>query len=75
MGNLRLSKIGYLHRVGDLKFKRLKVAAPKLIHPTASPLFQKAVFSYCDTVSQGGGQGEGEIPGGDCGKKQLSAGF
>jgi hypothetical protein len=53
MGNLRWHKIEYLHRVGDLEFKRLKVAALKLIHPTAPPLFQKAVFSYCDTVSQG----------------------
>jgi hypothetical protein len=55
MGNLCWSKIEYLHRVGDLKFKRLKVAALKLIHPTASPLSAKAVFSYCDTVSYGEG--------------------
>jgi hypothetical protein len=41
--------------VGDPESKRLKVAALNLFHPTASPLFRKAVFSYYDTVSEGGG--------------------
>jgi hypothetical protein len=43
---------------GDPESKRLKVSAPNLFHPTASPLFQKAVFSYYDTVSTGRGKGE-----------------
>jgi hypothetical protein len=43
------------HRVGDPESKRLKVAALNLFHPTASPLFQKAVFSYCETASTGRG--------------------
>jgi hypothetical protein len=37
--------------VGDPESKRLKVAALNLFHPTASPLFREAVFSYYDTVS------------------------
>jgi hypothetical protein len=43
--------------VGDPESKRLKVAALNLFHPTASPLFRKAVFSYYNTVSGGRGQG------------------
>jgi hypothetical protein len=38
--------------VGDAESKRLKVAALNLFHPTASPLFRKAIISYCDTVSE-----------------------
>jgi hypothetical protein len=40
--------------IGDPESKRLKVAALNLFHPTASPLFRKPIFSYCDTVSKGG---------------------
>jgi hypothetical protein len=46
--------------VGELGSKRLKVSALNLFHPTASPLFGKASFSYYDTVSEGeekGGSG------------------
>jgi hypothetical protein len=39
-------EIECLHMVGDPKGKRLKVAALNLFYPTASPLFQKAVFLY-----------------------------
>jgi hypothetical protein len=46
--------------VGDPESKRLKVAAQNLFHPTASPLFRKAVFSYYDTVS-GGERARGRI--------------
>jgi hypothetical protein len=51
MANRRRLKIERLHMVGDLEFKRSKVAALKLIHPTVPPLLRKAVFSYCDTAS------------------------
>jgi hypothetical protein len=52
MGNRHWLKIECLHNVGDPQSKQLKVAALNLFHPTASPLFRKAVFSYCNTVSQ-----------------------
>jgi hypothetical protein len=55
MENTRWLKIEYFHTLGDLGSKRLKVAALKLFHPTASPLFPKGIFLYCDTVSKGGG--------------------
>jgi len=45
--------------VGGLESKRLKVAALNLFHPTASPLFRKAVFSYRDTASEGERVGRG----------------
>ncbi len=38
--------------VGELEPIRLKVAAPNLSHPIAPPLFQKAVFSYCDPLTE-----------------------
>jgi hypothetical protein len=40
MENPRWLKIEGLHLLGDPEFKRLKVAAPKLFHPIASPLFR-----------------------------------
>jgi hypothetical protein len=62
MGKHRWLKIEFLHMVGDLKSKRLKVAALNLFHPTASPLLRKAVFSYCDPASWGEGRvREGKI--------------
>ncbi len=48
--------------VGDRESKRLKVAVLILFHPTASPLFQKAVFSYYDTIYRGGGRTGGGTP-------------
>jgi len=39
--------------VGDAESKRLKVTAPILFYPTASPLFRKAIFSYSDKVFGG----------------------
>jgi hypothetical protein len=39
-GEPSLDKNIMFHMVGDLEFKRLKVAALKLFHPTASPLFR-----------------------------------
>ena len=43
--------IEYLPKVGDLEFKRLKVAALNISHPTASPFFRKAVLSSYGTAS------------------------
>ncbi len=44
---LSLAKIEFSsHGWQPLHFKRLKVAAPNLFHPTASPPFRKVVFSY-----------------------------
>ena len=57
MGNPRLYKIEYLHTLGMPESKRLKVTALNLFHPTASPLFEKSVFSYYDTVSWGREEG------------------
>jgi hypothetical protein len=37
MGNRRLYKIEFLHRLGTPEFERLKVPALNLFHPTASP--------------------------------------
>jgi hypothetical protein len=37
-------KIECFHMLGGPEWKRLKVAAPNLFHPTAFPLFRKAVF-------------------------------
>ena len=51
MGNDRWYDIECYHRVTNLELKWLKVAALNLFHPTPSPLFQSAVFSYYDTVS------------------------
>jgi hypothetical protein len=45
MGNRRLYKIECLHTLGTPESERLKVAAPDLFHPTASPPFQKVGFS------------------------------
>jgi hypothetical protein len=53
MGNRRLYKIEFLHRLGTLGSERLKVTALNLFHPTAPPPFQKVGLSYCDTVSAG----------------------
>jgi len=55
MGKHRWLKIVCLHMVGGPESKRLKVAALNLFHPTASPLFRKAVLSYCDTPPEGEG--------------------
>ena len=46
MGNRRLYKIECLHMLGTRESERLKV--------TASPPFNKLVFSYYDTTSEGG---------------------
>ena len=54
MGNHHWLKTEYVHMVGNPESKQLKVAALNLLHPTASPLFRKAIFSHCDTRSQGG---------------------
>ena len=59
MGNERWFEIECFHRIADPESKRLKVAALNLFHPTASPLFLRAFFSYYDTASQGRGLGEG----------------
>jgi hypothetical protein len=57
MGNLRLYKIKCFHVIVTLESQRLKVAALSLFHLTASPpVSQKWVFSFCDTVSDGGGR-------------------
>jgi hypothetical protein len=56
MGNRRLYKVEFFHMVGVPESERLKVTALNLFHPTASLLFQKILFSYCDTVSRGGGK-------------------
>jgi hypothetical protein len=69
MGNHRFCKIECLHALGTAESERLKVTALNLwenthlaaasrlsAHPTTSPPFQKVgFFSYCDTVSKGGG--------------------
>ena len=55
MGNHRGFNMEGVYMFGALEFKRLKVAALNLFHPTASPLFPKGVFSLCDTVSGGWG--------------------
>ncbi len=47
--------------VGDPESNRLKVAALNLFHPTASPLLREAVFSYCDTASEGEGRVGGKM--------------
>jgi hypothetical protein len=57
MGKHRWLKIECLHTVGDLKSKRVKVAALNLFHPTPSPLLRKVVFSYGDTAPLGRGEG------------------
>jgi hypothetical protein len=57
MGNDRWYDIECYHRVADPESKGLKVTALNLIHPTASPFSQSAVFSYYDTVSLGRGMG------------------
>ena len=41
MGNRRLYKIKCLHTLGTRESDVLKVTALNLLHPTASPLFQK----------------------------------
>ena len=63
MGRRRWLKIECLNIVGDRESKQLKVGALNLFHPTASPLFRKAVFAYCDTASQGRGMSGGGIDG------------
>ncbi len=47
--------------LGGPESKRLKDAAPNPFHPTASPLFRKAVFLYYDTVSEGEDKGGGHF--------------
>ncbi len=37
------------------EYKRLKVAAPSLFHPIASPLFEKGHIFHITTQSPGGG--------------------
>jgi hypothetical protein len=51
MENRRLYKAEYIHTLGTPESERLKVAALNLFRPPASPLFRKAVLSYCDTAS------------------------
>jgi len=51
MGNRRWFKMESFPRVGNSESKRLKVAALNLFHPTASPLFRKAICSYYETAS------------------------
>jgi hypothetical protein len=57
MGKHRWLKIECFHTGGDPESQRLKGAALNLFHPTASSLFRKTAFSYCDTVSGRQGQG------------------
>jgi hypothetical protein len=52
MGNLPWLKMGCFQIVGIPESIPLKVAALNLFHPTASPLFEKPHFSYCDTTSK-----------------------
>ncbi len=44
MGNHRLCKMERFHKLGTFEFKRLKVTALNLFHPTASPLLVKTRF-------------------------------
>ena len=44
MGNCRLYKIECLHMLDTSESERLKVTALNLLHPTASPPFQKGGF-------------------------------
>lgn len=56
-------KIECFHRVANPESERLRVAALNLFYPTAPPLSRRAVFSYYNTVSQGGGwEGDGDLP-------------
>ncbi len=58
MGNRHLYKIECLHMLGTPGSGQLKVTAPNLFYPTASPLFQNVGFLYCDTATgEGGGDG------------------
>ncbi len=57
MGNRRLYKIECLHTLGTPESEGLKVAALNLLHPTASPLFQKVGFIHI--VRQSLGEREG----------------
>jgi len=41
--------------IGTSESKPLKVAALNLFYPTTFPLSKNPPFSYCDTVSDGGG--------------------
>jgi hypothetical protein len=54
MENRRWLKIECLHMVGDPESKGLKIAALNLFHPTASPFFWKAVFSYYERSPEEG---------------------
>jgi hypothetical protein len=54
MGDRCWMKIECFHMVGAPECKRLKVAAPKLFRPTASPLFRKAVIFVLRHSLQGG---------------------
>jgi hypothetical protein len=60
MGNRRLYKSEGIHMLGTLEFERLKVTAPNLFHPTASPPFPKSSFSHIVTQPQGVERREGE---------------
>jgi hypothetical protein len=50
-GNRRLNEMEYFHMPGMPEYKRSKVTALNLFHPTASPFSKKSVFLYYDTVS------------------------
>jgi len=57
MQDRRLYEIECFHTLGTSESERLKVTALNLFHPTVSPpLSEESVFSYCDTVSKGGGR-------------------
>ncbi len=56
MGNRRLNKIVCFYTIDTSESERVKVTALNLFHPTASPLVQKSVYSYCDTTSYDGGR-------------------
>ncbi len=66
-------KIECLHMLGTPESERLKVTALDLFHPTVSPLFEKLIFLYCDTVSEGEREGvRRKIEGGSRNKSELS---
>ena len=44
MGNFRRLKMGCFHVIGTFESEPLKVTAPNLFYPTASPLFQTRFF-------------------------------
>jgi hypothetical protein len=54
MGYCRLYKIEYFHMLGTPESEPLKVTAPNLFHPTASPPFQEVGFFILRHSLQGG---------------------